>query len=35
MPQPTIAIVNSDPALLALLDELLTETNYTVTTYLY
>jgi len=34
MPQPTIAVVNSDPALLALLDELLTETDYTVTTYL-
>lgn len=30
----TIAIVNSDPALLALLDELLTETNYTVRTFL-
>src|SRR5687768_13423378 len=34
MPPYTIAIVNSDPALLALLDELLTETNYTVRTYL-
>jgi len=34
MPPHTIAIVNSDPALLALLDELLTETNYTVKTYL-
>jgi len=34
MPYPTIAIVNSDPALLALLDDLLTETDYTVRTYL-
>jgi DNA-binding response OmpR family regulator len=34
MPPYTIAIVNSDPALLDLLDELLTETNYTVRTYL-
>jgi DNA-binding response OmpR family regulator len=34
MADHTIAIVNSDPALLALLDELLTETNYTVRTYL-
>lgn len=34
MPAHTIAIVNSDPALLSLLDELFTETNYTVKTYL-
>jgi DNA-binding response OmpR family regulator len=34
MPAHTIAIVNSDPALLDLLDDLLTETNYTVRTYL-
>jgi DNA-binding response OmpR family regulator len=34
MPHHTIAIVNSDPALLGLLDALLTETNYTVRTYL-
>ena len=30
----TIAIVNSDPALLTLLDDLLTETNYAIRTFL-
>ncbi len=34
MAPQTIAIVNSDPSLLALLDELLSETDYTVMIYL-